>query len=416
MRFCTIVLIIIAGLTQFIPAQSEDWKITGHLQMRTELDGRDFSNSTHPYTFASLRTRLGVEKSFGKLGFFVQAQDSRVFGEESSTLSNHKNLDLHQGYVVLSDIFDSPFTLQAGRFEMVYGTERFFGAVGWHYVGRAWDGARLRIKSKFNLDLFALTQSETQAYIANAVAGIYPKPAVSVPGSSIYGFWSSFFINEMNQIDPFFYYDVNRFKPNGEDLSVSRYTAGLNYFFRHRNLDLTFEGAYQFGKLYKTDISAYLLSIQLMHSHKDWKLGAGADVLSGNSADDDKVRTFTPAYGTNHKFYGYMDYFINIPVNTNSLGLHDFYLTAGFNPQESKFGGNIFVHHFASNQKLQDETTFGQEIDLTVSYKFVKGTSLTWGGSVFLPGEIMKTFYRTIDGERKDPAFWTYLMISAAIQ
>ncbi len=416
MKLAGSLIIAIIFLSVLTSAQEEDWKITGHLQLRSELDGRDFSNATHPLTFASLRTRLGLQKSFGRLGFFVQAQDSRVFGEENNTLVNHSNLDLHQGYVVLSDIFESPFSLQAGRFEMVYGTERFFGAVGWHYVGRSWDGARLRIKSSFNLDLFALTYTESQSYVGNAVAGIYPSPSENVPSSSVYGFWSSIFIDEMNQLDPFFYYDVFRLKPDGINLAVSRYTAGLNYFLRHGPLALTFEGAYQFGKLSTTDISAYLLSLQVMYSQNNWKAAAGADILSGNNTDGKDYNSFHPAYGTNHKFYGYMDYFINIPANTKFLGLHDFYISAGYNPSGSKFSGSLVLHHFASNKKLVEETSFGQEIDLTVSYSFIKGTTLSWGGSLFLPGEIMKTFYRTTRGERDDPAFWSYLMISTAIE
>ena len=42
----------------------DGWKLNGQIQLRTEVDGRDFSNSTHPLTFASLRTRLGVDKTF----------------------------------------------------------------------------------------------------------------------------------------------------------------------------------------------------------------------------------------------------------------------------------------------------------------------------------------------------------------
>ncbi|MGE5860251.1 MAG: hypothetical protein ACM34J_06840, partial [Ignavibacteria bacterium] len=97
----------------------DDWKISGQIQLRSELDGRDFSNSTHPLTFASLRTRVGVEKTFmDKINFFVQIQDSRVFGEEGNTLASIDNIDLHQGYVVLKQLFDWDFDIQAGRFEV----------------------------------------------------------------------------------------------------------------------------------------------------------------------------------------------------------------------------------------------------------------------------------------------------------
>jgi hypothetical protein len=408
------VLIIVILLTALSYSQTGNFNITGHLQLRSELDGRDFSHDTHPLTFTSLRTRLGAEKSFGNLNFFVQIQDSRVFGEEPSTLSSISNVDLHQGYVVLTDIFNLPLSLQAGRFEMVYGTERFFGAVGWHYIGRSWDGARIRIKSGLNLDLFALTKAESQRYIGNATPAVYPYPAANVPSTSIYGFWASFNAGTGSQVDPFLYYEINRVRFQGEDPVLSMYTAGLNYFYRRQNFSAIFEGAYQFGESNNTGIDAYLLSLQLMHTQSSFRIGAGADILSGNRPEDNRLRTFDPAYGTNHKFYGFMDYFINIPVNTRSLGLHDFYLTAGFTPSDSKFSGNIWVHVLTSNQKLVEEYMFGQEIDLTLTYSFVKGTNLTWGGSIFLPGDLMKTFFRARE-VREDPAFWSYIMISAGI-
>jgi hypothetical protein len=56
-----------------------------------------------------------------------------------------------------------------------------------------------------------------------------------------------------------------------------------------------------------------------------------------------------------------------------------------------------------------NESTFGQEIDLTFRYNFIKGTSITWGGSVFIPAALMKAFFTP----REDVAYWSYLMITA---
>ena len=61
------------------------------------------------------------------------------------------------------------------------------------------------------------------------------------------------------------------------------------------------------------------------------------------------------------------------------------------------------------NTSPTDENVFGQEIDLTVKYAFIKGTTLVWGGSVFFPGNLMKFMFQP----REDVAYWTYLMIIA---
>ena len=189
-----------------VNAQDLDgWNINGQIQLRSELDGRDFSNNTHPLTFASLRTRLSVAKSLDEaVQFLIQFQDSRVFGEEPSTLSAIDNIDLHQGFVKLDKPFGWDFSVQAGRFEVKYGTERFFGAVGWHYVGRSFDGVRFTIDpDDFDLDLFALTLDESNNYIGNAVPSVYPYPQMPTPSESVYGFWKNTDITNESELDVF---------------------------------------------------------------------------------------------------------------------------------------------------------------------------------------------------------------------
>jgi hypothetical protein len=407
-------------------SQNDDWKFTGHLQLRSELDGRDFSNTTPPITFASLRTRVAVEKSFlNKLNFFVQFQDSRIFGEERGTLASINNIDLHQGYVMLKEPFDWRMEIQAGRFEVAYGTERFFGAVGWHYVGRSWDGVRFKFPS-IGLDAFALTHSDYAMYIGNAVPAIYSGNAYS--SYSVYGVWEQAKLDEKNKLDVFGYYQINRMKLLSDNSLLSRFTVGSSHFGSYGALSTIIEAAYQFGKMADFDISAYLFSAQGSYSFGSSSLGAGADILSG-SDESLKVKSFDPGFGTNHKFYGYMDYFINIPGNTDMRGLNDFYLFWNYQPKDCDWEASINLHHFMLNQpakyttvfgpnltqQVTEFSTFGQEIDVTIKYKFIKGTTLTWGGSVFLPGDYMKEIFSRQGIKKEDPAFWSYVMITSAI-
>jgi Alginate export len=425
-HFKVIIFLLLLSTTLFAQQDlGNGWKILGQVQLRSELDGRDFSNSTHPLTFASSKIRLGVEKTFKKkLTLFIQIQDSRVFGSESGTLSNSKNLDLHQGFVKLNKLFNWDWTIQAGRFEMKYGTERFIGPVGWHYIGRSFDGIRFVIAPKsFNLHLFGLTLNESVSYIGNAKPGIYPYPQEPTPSRSIYGFWEKLRFNDDNKLDIFGYWDIDRQRVNGsEDTSkLSMPTVGSSYWGTFGKLSVIGEAAYQFGDMAGKDISAYLVSAIAFYKAGNTKLGLGIDLLSGTNPDDasTKMNSFQATYGTNHKFYGFMDYFINIPGNTLNLGLNDFYLMSFYKPKDSKWGFGANVHHFMSNQSANitigentsptEENSFGQEIDLTVKYAFIKGTTLVWGGSVFFPGNLMKYMF----APREDVAYWTYFMITA---
>ena len=400
---------------------SDDWKLSGQIQLRSELDGRDFNNDTYPLNFTSLRTRLGVSKSFtDRVQFFVQFQDSRVFGEEPNTLSAIDNIDLNQGYVTLVKPFNFDLNVQAGRFEVAYGTERFFGAVGWHYVGRAFDGVRFEIApSSFPVDLFALTVRENVSYIGNAVPSAYPYPSVPANSHSIYGLYKIFNVSEKSRFDLLGYYENNRARTNQGDHALKMFTLAGTYSGKYDRLSTIVEAAYQFGKMGAMDLSAYLFSVSGDYKISELSIGAGADILSGSDITSGEFNTFQPTYGTNHKFYGYMDYFINLPGNTFFAGLNDFYLRFNYIPQDSKFAFAADLHHFMSDKPILvtsiqnpegvEQNTFGQELDLTIRYNFITGTTITWGGSVFFQGDLMKAFFSS--GE--DPAFWTYLMITA---
>jgi hypothetical protein len=401
------VVIILFSVSYAQDASS--WKFSGQVQLRTELDGRDFSNKTFPLTFSTIRTRFGVEKFVSeKVLFFAQLQDSRSLGQGTPT-SFLSNVDLHQGYIKLINPFDWDLEVQAGRFQMVYGTERFFGASNWSHIARSFDGVRFALlPKKFDLDLFALTINDTQAPVPNAFPGAYNYPAKDVPSFSLYGFYKKSDLTEKSKLDVFGYYEVDRKDVKPDTNAINRFTIGTSYFGNYGNFSTIVEAAYQLGKISGADLSAYLISVSGSYKAGISTFTGGADIISGNDPKTpSKINAFNVGYGTNHKFYGYMDYFL---ASSGGLGLNDFYVKADIKPDNSKFNFAIDLHHFMSNQKaLSGKSTFGQEIDLTVVYRFVPGTSITWGGSVFLPGELMKAIF----APREDVAFWSFVMITA---
>lgn len=397
----------------------DGWKIKGQIQLRTEVDGRDFSNETHPLTFASLRTRLGVEKTFAnKLQFVVQFQDSRVFGEETNPNLPIDNIDLHQGFVKFMKPFDLDVDIQAGRFEVVYGTERFLGSSNWSYTGRAYDGVRFSIlPTSWDIDLFALTMNESVRYIPAPLPALYPYPQTATPSTSLYGFYKKNNITDNHKFDLVGYYEINREDVAPDTNRFNTFTFGGTYWANFGDLSTTLEAGYQLGQRLGVDVGAYLISLQGMYKTGITSFSLGADFLSGNNPDtDDKNETYLPTYGTGHKFFGYMDYF---PVHFFGYGVNDFYLKANINPSGSPFSFAVDLHHFMSNQSIMittsekpdgsEQNTFGQELDLTIRYSFIENTFVTWGGSLFFPGDLMKAIY----DPREDAAFWTYLMITA---
>lgn len=424
-------------------AQSDDWKFSGQLQIRSELDGRDFSNTTYPLTFTSMRTRFGVErKLFDNASAFVQIQDSRVWGEEKNTLGSIKNIDLHQAFVKFGNIFDSPLAVQAGRFEYHKRNGRIFASNQFNYISRSWDGALISYQTKpFGIELFGYTHNSSVPYIGSAIPDTtqYPYPSKPETGYNVWGMWSNFVFAKEHYLDVFAYLDQNRAKTTKGNPTTDRYTAGIYYKVSISDFFAVIEGAYQggtAGDMKSTtdpkDVQAYTGAISLNYKISDLTFGLNFDMLSGTSKDDQTKgevnNTYDATFQGKHSFYGGMDYFSNITKGTGNYGLNDAFLKIDYSPKEAKLSGSLALHYFMTNQPYtlqnnEENSALGQEVDFILNYKLpLKGSSLEWGASVFLPGDVQKDIFdlNKTDGaseynDRTDPAFWTYLMLRVAL-
>ena len=413
--FCTIFILLLLTCSSFTQDKTE-WNFDGQVQLRSELDGRDFSNKTYPFVFTSLRTRIGLKANISyRIFFYFQAQDSRIFGEEPTVTTSIKNLDLHQGYLKLFEPLGLPISVQVGRFDMAYGTERFFGAGNWAYVARSFDGIKFSFGTLVKVDLFALSTYEGTSLISTASPAIYNYPAISDTSSSIYGFWltSNFFSS--NSIDLFSYYELNRKQTNLKDDDNKTATLGFNHRGDYGIFSSLTEAAFQTGKRGASYLSAYLVSIQGFYKIEEVKLGLGADLVSGTKpSTTDKINSFYCLAATSHRFYGYMDYFYKNPSSIYNLGINDFYITSNYTPEDCDFTFGANLHILSSDVKNSaGMSDLGRELDLTVAYNFLKRTTITWGGSLFFQGNLMKSYFNTSTISREDIGFWSYIMITA---
>ena len=134
-------------------------KINGQVRYRMHADDKDFGK-TGLQLYSELRSRIGITVAPQEnLDLFVQLQDSRLIGSNSGGLNADANVGLHQGY--FKYVIGRGWSAQAGRFEMSYGNQRLVGAVGWHNVGRTWDGVRINKDSeKWYLDCLARSSTK----------------------------------------------------------------------------------------------------------------------------------------------------------------------------------------------------------------------------------------------------------------
>jgi len=212
----------------------EGLKFSAQIRPRFEMDSKDFKSSTLPNTFTVFRTRLGLAFSpLKNISGFVQIQDSRTFGEEATTTTNTKNLDLHQAYFKIENIFDLPIDVKLGRMEVSYGSERFIGVVNWNNVGRAFGGGVFTLKTDaVNIDFFALKEFE-RANFGDSL------------DQSVYGL--SFDIGGVKnyKIQPLILWQ----RSSPTDL-LSRFTFGTYVKGTLGNFDHEIDAGYQAGKIF----------------------------------------------------------------------------------------------------------------------------------------------------------------------
>lgn len=402
------VALIVAAVLWANVAQAEETgvKVAFSGQVRPRFEAQDFRDGLSADTFTSMRTRMGVTGQPAEgVKVFVQVQDVRLWGEETNPSTDYRadNFDLHQGYFELLKMGGKPFSLRAGRQELAFAEERLIGQSNWAPQGRAFDGVRATYADKGgNLDLFLMKLRED-----------------SSPGRPPNGYFGGAYARVTRAkdqvVDLYALYD--RVAGAG---GVDRLTAGFYWSGKRGRADYRVEFTHQAGDLAGSDLNANLLGATAGVSFGRQVTGRVAlwyDYLSGDSQGR-ASKVFSTLFGTNHKFYGFADYFTNIPVDTRNYGLQDVALKLSVKPEQRLTLG-MDVHGFWTAARLPKvgipeafiptNDRFGQEVDLTVTVVYRKAVTLTAGYSHFFVDDAM-TLLR---GLREDGNF-AYVMTNVS--
>lgn len=398
MKKVTLLFLLFSFIFSGLALAQDNVKVNAQIRPRFQYDDKNFNSNIGANSYTELRSRLGAMFSPSEnLTGFIQIQDSRRFGSEASTLSDSKNLDLHQAFFNIKSIFNLPFNLKVGRMELAYGSQRIIGSVGWHNVGRSFDGSVLKlVTNSVDIDFIGARVNES-GLVGDSL------------DQYLFSAYGNLKVVDKLNLQPF----VIAEKTNKTDFT--RITLGLHVSCKDKKKAFQHEldAAYQLGSQdATTDISAFMVAYNAGYTFNTSikpMLGAGIAYLSGDDgADADKYKVFNTLYATNHKFYGYMDYFLNIPNNTYGLGLMDIHVKGSIVPAK-KLKLALAFHMFNGNADYtlldgSTSTSFGSEIDLTLSYKYDSNVNFVGGFSMFSPGDIFK------ETKGEDSSMWTYLM------
>lgn len=368
------------------PAPSS-WVITPAGQLRDRLfldsarDFNDFSGPAHR-RYVTQRARMSLQgQHTSGMTLKLTAQDVRIWGEEADPTSYvGKGVDFYEAYVSIPLGHEATVTL--GRQGLSWDGERLMGKLDWAQRGRAFDALRLDHKHGA-LDL--------QAFVAHLGNDSAQQDAdghvTNLPGSEkvLAGAHLGWTLSPKAKAAAVYVYRSN------EALGEDRHTAGLFGTGQVGPLTLTGEGYAQLGDVANKSISAWMAAGRLAYkSSLPGALGAGVfgEALSG---DRTKEGAFDTLYGTNHKFYGEMDFFLDIPKHTAQHGLVDAgaFLTA---VPAAWLTCNLDWHLMRTYRAhvASDSSDLGQEVDVKATATIHKNLSVQALFGVFLPGDALK--------------------------
>ena len=360
------------------------------------FEGHDFTDGGVTETVRQ-RARVGLSVSFlERVGAFVQVQDVRTWGEEGDTLGDYDadGLDMHQGY--LDFAISEGMKLRVGRQEIAYLNQRLIGSVGFAEQARSFDAARWSLVG-MGKDLAAdLFYARTRDGAPDDFAGATDVLAGFLRYRVTPGFVPALIV--VSDISG----PTDRVRVTGGLVVVGVFDFGLAY---------QVEGYFQGGSAandvsYAAWFAAARARYTLDFGVKPY-LELFADVASGDDdpADGD-VHAFDTLFATNHKFYGEMDFFTNLPVHTQQRGLIDLGAAIGVS-----LGDELDLvatqHIFSVPEARGGSGSLGVETDIKGVWRLAP--HLTWDlvYAVFVPGDGLT------GGGPSDPEHFVYSTLAA---
>jgi len=408
-------------------------------EVRPRFEYRNGFKTPRPETnfkaasFVEQRTRLYFDYQKEKLHLHIALQDIRMWGNHDQIYKADPALtNVYEAYATYE--ISPNWYVKVGRQMLSYDTQRFMGGLDWAQQARSHDAVLIRYKNDNGVKLdaaFAFNNSGFEPGFLNAYATPYGlnnyKNMQMLHLSKKYdkAYVSLIFQNDGRQIaaaDTSVQYRQTYGVVANGSLSDALYLAGEFYY----------QGGINGGG---QTVNAIFANVQVTLKTDLTPITIGGDYASGTKLEDaGKDNAWNPLYGTNHKWYGFMDYFYvgnGHGQGGRTTGLIDLYLKTNFKLAD-KHTLAVHGHYFMSPVTLYDTRTLlpstveissglGVEIDLVYKFVVQKDFNIQVGYSHMLPQESMEAIkkYNPADatdimGSGKNPNGlynWAFVML-----
>jgi hypothetical protein len=366
--------------------------------------------------FTSQRTRLNFNYASEKYKAKLVLQDVRTWGNQAQLVSNEDfAASIHEAWVDV--MLKKNISLKAGRMELIYDDHRIFGSVGWAQQARSHDLALLKYEGKIKAHV-GFAYNENTARTNNFY-----------DGPNAYKAMQYIWLNKKTDNLNLSFLFLNNGKAHTDEIDTATMaitkqstqysqTVGPRIVYKKDKLTVGGNMYYQTGEDGNdNNLNAYEVALDINYKASEkLSFGVGYELLSGTSQIDTantENNSFTPFFGTNHKFNGFMDYFY-VGNHSNNVGLQDIYLKGKY--AKDKLVLNAHVHLFSAAADVADPAdvtkalnpSLGTEIDLAAVYKVSKEVKFVVGYSHLLATSTMEALK---GGDKDELNNWAYLML-----
>lgn len=417
-KFNLLLFFIVFTGTAFLGSSSyAQFSLSGEIRPRAEFrDGFKTLNTSQssPAFFVEQRTRLNVGYLKERLSFKVSAQDIRTWGNTAQIYKTDPSLfNLFEAYGEYH--FDTKWGMRIGRQALSYDNERFLGTVDWAQQSRSHDLLKFTYKDSLGFSMDA-------GVAFNQNIGVEPSKLSSTfyNGTANYKTMQYLWVHKDYKGGKVSFLFLNDGRQKSDSTTAFKQTFGLYAQQNAGKISFHQEAYYQTGKTTADlDVSAFLLSFSAGLPKLFASPELGVDYLSGTKIGATKENAFDPAFGTNHKFYGYMDYFYvgnGFGQSGKTSGLMDVYLNAKFKTGV-KSVVLLSLHQFSSPVDIYSGTntkltrSLGQELDVVYNLELYPQVNFKLGYSQLLSTKSMDVIKGATN---KGVNQWAWTMITFA--
>ncbi len=413
--------ILTAILITLVVSLSAQFDFSAEIRPRAEMRAgykKLKDASQEPAWIISQRTRLSASysKSFYSLG--ISIQDVRLWGDESLVSStgvfgDDASLDMNEAWIEMKFLKHS--SVKIGRQYFMYDDYRLLWGRNWNQHSLSYDALLYRFKHPFLEAEFAISWNNTHDLLFE---NFFPEDRIkSLNFIHLSKNWGESFRSNIMVL--FAAYE----KSDTTQVLYVRNTYGTYLSYDKNNLNLSGSAYYQSGKNREgLDVDAWCFSANAAVKSGKMRYKAGWVLISGNKPGTEmsgkKDQLFDVLYGARHRYYGYMDYFSNIPQSTMGAGLADYFAVAEFHPWE-KIRIEAAYHYFELAREVLIEgvkknKSLASEIDLSMKWLLYNEIELQGGYSFMLPQESLENIQGFSKG-KSDFSCWAWLMLTAKI-